>query len=41
MANMSALAVNTSTPNAATRVLLRMASTKAPAGTWLAMHRMH
>ena len=37
MANMSALAVNTSTLNAATRVLLRMASTRAPAGTWLAI----
>ena len=37
MANISALAVNTSTLNAATRVLLRIASTKAPAGTWLAI----
>ena len=34
---MSALAVKTSTLNAATRVLLRMASTSAPAGTWLAI----
>ena len=37
MANISALAVNTSTLNAAIRVLFLIASTNAPAGTWLAM----
>ena len=37
MANISALAVNTSTLNAAMRVLFVIASTSAPAGTWLAM----
>ncbi len=36
-ANINALAVNTSTLNAATRVLFSMASTRAPAGTWLAI----
>jgi len=34
---MRAQPVNASTLNAATRVLLGMASTSAPAGTWLAM----
>ena len=37
MANISAQAVKVSTLNAATRVLFGMASTSAPAGTWLAM----
>ncbi len=37
MANISALTVNTSTLNAATRVLFGIRSTSAPAGTWLAI----
>ena len=37
MANISAQAVKASTLKAATRVLFGMASTKAPAGTWLAI----
>jgi hypothetical protein len=40
MANISALMVKVMTLKAATRVLLGIASTKAPAGTWLAMELM-
>ncbi len=40
MANINAHAVNDSTLNAATRVLFGIASTNAPAGTWLAIAAM-
>lgn len=39
-ANIRALMVNTITLKAATRVLFGIASTNAPAGTWLAMELM-